>query len=78
MRKLLALSDFWRELQTEYVHQIEDNEELLQTDVRDVALNVRKALSHEISQNQITQAASSQTFSIKEKIVSDGIRGKDL
>jgi RNA polymerase sigma-70 factor (ECF subfamily) len=53
-------------------------EELLQTDVRDVALNVREALDREINQNEITQATASQTFSMKEKIVSDGIRGKEL
>jgi len=53
-------------------------EEVLQTDVRDVALNVREALGREIGQNQITQASASQTFSIKEKIASDGIRGKEL
>jgi RNA polymerase sigma-70 factor, ECF subfamily len=53
-------------------------EELLQTDVRDVALNVREALGREINQNEITQATASQTFSMKEKIVSDGIRGKEL
>ena len=53
-------------------------EELLQTDVRDVAINVRESLGREIAQNEITQAAPSQTFSIKEKIVSEGIRGKEL
>lgn len=53
-------------------------EELLQTDVRDVAINVRQSLGRESAQNEITQAASSQTFSMKEKIVSEGIRGKEL
>lgn len=53
-------------------------EELLQTDVRDVAINVQKALGRGIGQHEITQAAPSQTFSIKEKIVSEGIRGKEL
>jgi RNA polymerase sigma-70 factor, ECF subfamily len=53
-------------------------EEVLQTDVRDVAINVQKALGRGISQNEITQGAPSQTFSMKEKIVSEGIRGKEV
>jgi RNA polymerase sigma-70 factor, ECF subfamily len=53
-------------------------EEVLQTDVRDVAINVRRILGREITHNEITQAAGSQTFSMKEKIVPDSIRGKEL
>ena len=53
-------------------------EELLSTDVRDVAINVRESLGRGIAQNERTQATPSQTFSMKEKIVSEGIRGKDL
>ena len=53
-------------------------EEVLQTDVRDVAINVRETLGTGIGQNEITQAPASQTFSMKEKIVSEGIRGKEL
>jgi len=53
-------------------------EEVLQTDVRDVTINIRETLGHGIAQNQITQATASQTFSMKEKIVPDGVRGKEL
>ena len=51
-------------------------EELLSTDVRDMAVNVRENLGR--TQNEITQAASSQTFSMKEKIATEGVRGKEL